>query len=151
MAGGLTPDERWAVIQAYGSESNAINAALERSPELQELWETQYTLAWWPRTGDFWKVFWKEALPVLGIAATPPGGTPEIEPAPRRRGSAPFSRRTLNEVQRLLGEPKVPIREIARKTNLDRKLIERIRDWLNGADYEVVEGPIEGTVVLRHK
>ena len=67
MAGALTPEQQWELIQTYGSIENARDEAMRRSPELGELWN-----AWWPQTPDFWKVFWKRALPVLGIDAAPP-------------------------------------------------------------------------------
>src|SRR5262245_18976183 len=68
MSGALTPEQRWALIKAWGTVDNAIDKALELgSPELRELWESQYAVAWWPRMGDFWKAWWKAAHPVLGL------------------------------------------------------------------------------------
>lgn len=109
MAGALTPKQHWAVIQKYGSVDNAIPEALKRSPELQELWESQYTMAWWP-SGDFWSVWWESALPVLGItegAPTNEAGTsalPESPPAKIKSvGGRPkviISRKTLHSIFR---------------------------------------------------
>jgi hypothetical protein len=87
MAGALTPKQRWAVIQAFGTEDNALREALRRSPELQELWDSQYTAAWWPHTGDFWKVFWERALFVLGLDAAPPAAAASTSKRGRRKGS----------------------------------------------------------------
>jgi hypothetical protein len=67
VAGGLTPDQEWALRKAHGSLDNARDEAIERSSELRELWVT-----WWPRTPAFWEAFWKRALPVLGLDAAPP-------------------------------------------------------------------------------
>ena len=67
MAGGLTPDERWALIQKYGSIDNAIDVAVTASDELSELWQTRLS---WPKQGDFWDVFWKLARPLLGLDAS---------------------------------------------------------------------------------
>ena len=89
MTGALTPDQRWALIERYGNVDDAITEALKRSPELQELWDSQYTAAWWPNTRDFWKVWWKRALPVLGIDAAPQtlAADEKDEHEPRRRST----------------------------------------------------------------
>lgn len=80
MASALTPEQQWALREAHGSLENARDEALERSPELRKLWEI-----WWPQTPDFWKVFWKRALPVLGIDAAPQApADSETEHEPRR-------------------------------------------------------------------
>ncbi len=64
MAGGLTPDQRWAVIQEFGSPDNAVDEACRRSDEVSELWQTRHL---WPQH-DFWEAFWNRALPALGIS-----------------------------------------------------------------------------------
>jgi hypothetical protein len=74
MAGALTPEQQWALIQAHGSIENARDEAIRRSPELGELWN-----AWWPQTPDFWKVFWKRALPVLDMEIGPAETKPPAE------------------------------------------------------------------------
>jgi hypothetical protein len=72
MSRALTAEQRGALIKTYGTVDDAIREAQQRSPELQELWNSQYTIAWWPYQGDFEKVWWKAALPVLGVDSAPP-------------------------------------------------------------------------------
>jgi hypothetical protein len=67
MAGGLTPEQRYALIKAYGSIENAIDKAIERSPELGELWQSQHVFGAWPPGSGFWELWWKRALPILGV------------------------------------------------------------------------------------
>jgi hypothetical protein len=166
MAGALTPKQRGALILKWGTVENAIEEALMRSPELRELWDTQYTVAWWPHTGDFWKAWWEDALPVLGLvkkgevalqheindklAAPARAGRRGTK---GRRASAPYPRKAFQTAARLLtaGEDK---REIARVTGIGRKRIDKIEAWLRppkgGAVYEVESAPLdENAVVLR--
>jgi hypothetical protein len=67
MAGALTPEQSWALIKRYGTIDNAFEEARTSSPELQELWNSYVLGAWAGRTRDFWKAWWKLALPVLGV------------------------------------------------------------------------------------
>jgi hypothetical protein len=107
MAGGLTPEQRWALIKAHGSVENARDEALTRSPELQELWQTQYAWDSWPR-GEFWKMFWKIALPVLGISPTeleeggarPGAESPPLPPLPN--GVSSYTHATLEKAVKVL-------------------------------------------------
>ena len=104
MAGGLTPAQRRALIMSWGNIEDAIREALKRSPELQKLWDTQYTTAWWPYGGEFWKAWWEEALPALGIDAAPrtvaAGEKDELEarrPSTRGRINASVSETEANK------------------------------------------------------
>jgi hypothetical protein len=108
MARALTAKQRWALIRAFGSLDNAIDEALRRSAELRELWDTQYTTAWWPDTGAFWEAFWEIALPVLGIDAVPqtPAGSEKDElearrPSTRGRINASVSETEANKAARI--------------------------------------------------
>ena len=94
MARALTPEQSWALIKDWGSIDNAIHEALERSPELRELWESQYTAAWWGHEGNFWPAFWKIALQVLGVDAVPQ--TPASSEKDELKARRPSTRGRIN-------------------------------------------------------
>jgi hypothetical protein len=103
MAGALTPEQQTALIETYHSFENAQDKALERSPRLRKVWQD-----WWPRTPDFWKAFWKIALPVLGIDAAPQalagGEKDELKPrqlSTRGRTEASVSETEANKAARI--------------------------------------------------
>ena len=78
MAGALTPEQRDAVNRIYGSDSNAIDEAVRRSEDLARLWEDGQSPIAWPNQREFRELWWKRALPVLGI--------PDDRAGDRRRG-----------------------------------------------------------------
>jgi hypothetical protein len=83
--GGLTPKQRWALIDGWGNVAGwgsvdaAIDEALKRSPELRRLWESRDGPDWWFTKGAFWDVWWAQALPVLGLGALVDDGRPHVE------------------------------------------------------------------------
>jgi hypothetical protein len=119
MAGTLTPEQQWALIKAHGSLDNARDEAIWRSPELQDLWND-----WWPRTPDFWKAFWKIALPVLGMvpeAATSSRAAEAVEDVDRGR-SWPVPFETFWPIFRLAVEEDASARRLAKETDENDKL-----------------------------
>jgi hypothetical protein len=76
MVGGLKPEERLWLIQNFGAPEHAIDELREREPdEYYAIWETQ---GQWPKKSEFWVVFWKWGLPVLGY----PGVDHAVEKVP---------------------------------------------------------------------
>jgi hypothetical protein len=164
----LTAEQRWALVQRYGSVENARDEAIRRSPKLQDLWHSAHsTLDWGPGSG-FWEVFWKRALPMLGIVdaadgtdrgyAEGEGLDDDVEPDPRSKPE-PIPRATFWEVVRQLTE-NVDLRKIEDDPSIGlsyRKIL-KIRDYHDhpeklgprgGPGYTLNPGPTSATVVLR--
>jgi hypothetical protein len=157
MAGGLTPEQRWALIDGWGTPENAIDEALKRSPELQELWGTQYTVAWWPHTGEFWEVFWKRALPVLGIDV----GPDETEPSPvdserpaREEeldlGGNGYTKEEIEAAIDLLTQGQLRARRLAQESGMSFGRARRLWKWFDtGAAGWSKEGKLQAGPGLR--
>jgi hypothetical protein len=99
MAAGLTPEQEWMLIKTHGSLDNARDEAIERSDELRDIWTD-----WWPRTRGFYEVFWKRALPVLGVGTTAPAAAVPPSKRGRRKGAAgaPDAFYDREEIKRVL-------------------------------------------------
>jgi hypothetical protein len=111
MAGALTPDQEWTLRKEYGSLDNARDEALQRSDELLEMWA-----AWWPQTPSFWKVFWKRALPVLGVETEAPAPrAAEVADDTSRSWPVPF--KTFWPIFRLAVEEDASARRLAKETD----------------------------------
>jgi hypothetical protein len=142
MPGALTPEERWAVERRHGSLDNAVDEALrlapERCPELQELWDA-YTHRW--LGPDFWKVFWRLALPVLDIEVGPAEAKhPERAAAARFSNDRPGMKRRSGpdpafHERDVIGTALSALPSIAKATaesglhNKDVLRAEKLRDW----------------------
>jgi hypothetical protein len=117
-AEGLTDEQQWALIRKFNKLEYAVDAAITRSQELNDLWHSR--MEWGGKR--FWPFFWQRALPVLGMDSE----TRDEGEGDEVLGGLPYSRAHYDAAGKLYARGKMTVAGIKKRTGLSTKRAHRI-------------------------